>query len=802
MVRSVGIAAVVLGLAWTGLVGAQSSSPLEKARYLMVSEEGKPPQRCKLLKTWREANGAPAFQVQAVDSGEFMTIVGTAPQGLGSNSREMTTRIFRWGRGNKPPAGVPMPPPNATVLDAPPAAPKPSTPTSATAQKTPPAVPTQGLETRTTAVATQSVATKAATPAAVKFQPAPAAQTVRKPNPAPVPPPTQPVSSSYVLANNKPTSSAAAVKPISVAPSKSPQLTPMSTQVVQYLPDSKQEKRSEGQGASGVKEAPSSLAPQPLPLASQGQPRLTPLPAGSVVSQKSCSCPCPPPCGAGCQSCNPCCQSSCVCGTPSPMRQPIIRRLLKSNSPCNCTTTVCQPASSGPTQKAETSVGKAAPPAPSVPTQNVATRTVEPAKPGDWRQSWGNVEPWKGPVQASNVKPIEVSKRVSPTPVRMEPSAQPDPLKAPDQYRDIVMNARLANSKIPQENRPSAMAQLKEKLAERKRPVGPMPPAMPGGAPTPPNQPPSRMIMIAADEPNAFWSPQQPGAGQTKTPNNAFDREPPPPPQGVPPASAGILPNGPTSAPPMLPGIMQGPPPQGLVLKNAPQPPRAPYTPPPGPASPMAPDTGVPDAMANAFTLSGTRRPIPADFGGTPQEPNGFDPPVQMDGTPPRAYGQAMPGMYRPSLPPGVPMQNMTTSAATPRIVNPLMSVPATPPHGQYAAAAAAPAAPAGVPQLLAALKDSLRPSEREAAAERLSELDWRVQPLVVEQLMKAAREDPAATVRAACVHALAQMKITTPGALALVRDLKSDRDPRVRQEAEEALSALGDSGIQQASHK
>src|SRR5579884_3783690 len=116
MVRSVGIAMVVLGLAWTGFAGAQSSSPLEKARYIMVTEEGKPPQRCKLLKTWREADGAPAFQVQAVDTGELMTIVGTAPSGGGSPLREMSTRIFRWGRDNKPPLGAPVPPPHATVL--------------------------------------------------------------------------------------------------------------------------------------------------------------------------------------------------------------------------------------------------------------------------------------------------------------------------------------------------------------------------------------------------------------------------------------------------------------------------------------------------------------------------------------------------------------------------------------------------------------------------------------------------------------------------------------------------------------
>jgi HEAT repeat protein len=67
---------------------------------------------------------------------------------------------------------------------------------------------------------------------------------------------------------------------------------------------------------------------------------------------------------------------------------------------------------------------------------------------------------------------------------------------------------------------------------------------------------------------------------------------------------------------------------------------------------------------------------------------------------------------------------------------------------------------------------------------------------------MKSAREDPAATVRAASVHALATMKVDTPDALTLVRNLKADHDPRVRQEAEEALNTLGDSGIQQASHK
>jgi hypothetical protein len=118
MVRSVWIAAVVVGLAWTGLAEAQSSAPAGSAiaeRYITVREEGKLPQRCKLLKSWREANGVPAFQVQVVDSGELMTIVGSGPPAEGGNPRALSTRIFHWGSDNKPPAGAPLPPTQAAA---------------------------------------------------------------------------------------------------------------------------------------------------------------------------------------------------------------------------------------------------------------------------------------------------------------------------------------------------------------------------------------------------------------------------------------------------------------------------------------------------------------------------------------------------------------------------------------------------------------------------------------------------------------------------------------------------------------
>jgi hypothetical protein len=133
MVRTVRIAAVFVGLAWTGLAWAQlSSSPTAAPpteRFMTVRDEGKPPQRCKLIKTWHEPNGVPVFLVQAVNTGELMTIVGSAPMPESPGvppPKAMTTRIFHWGNDSKSPAGAPVPP--ATTA---PAAPLPVAATTA-----------------------------------------------------------------------------------------------------------------------------------------------------------------------------------------------------------------------------------------------------------------------------------------------------------------------------------------------------------------------------------------------------------------------------------------------------------------------------------------------------------------------------------------------------------------------------------------------------------------------------------------------------------------------------------------------
>jgi hypothetical protein len=93
--------------------------------------------------------------------------------------------------------------------------------------------------------------------------------------------------------------------------------------------------------------------------------------------------------------------------------------------------------------------------------------------------------------------------------------------------------------------------------------------------------------------------------------------------------------------------------------------------------------------------------------------------------------------------------------------------------------------------QMLVALRDSLYPSQREWAVAGLATFEWHAHPEVVQALLSAGRQDPAATVRAACVHHLARMNVNTMPVMELVQKSRADADPRVRLEADRALSAM-----------
>src|SRR5262249_209255 len=153
-------------------------------------------------------------------------------------------------------------------------------------------------------------------------------------------------------------------------------------------------------------------------------------------------------------------------------------------------------------------------------------------------------------------------------------------------------------------------------------------------------------------------------------------------------------------------------------------------------------------------------------------------PPPMM---PPMAQGR------RPMvMPQAVPMTPGPVHVQAPVApVNPAMMVPPRPTAVQPVGFAQDGAT---LPQLQAMLRDSLYPSQREWAADRLALHDWRMEPRVLDSLLTAAREDPAPMVRAGCGRSLGKMKANTgPG----VAGRGGRRDGGAREEVEQALAIL-----------
>ena len=142
MVRSYWIGPVVVALAVTGLALSQTSAPRPaepaapaetKERTLTVQESGHPGLKCRVLKTWRQPDGHRAYLVQALGTGEFITIAETGD--AEGASKGVAMKIYHWGDGQTPPHGTPDVPNNAIILGK--AEPRPA----AVAQTAPPAAP-------------------------------------------------------------------------------------------------------------------------------------------------------------------------------------------------------------------------------------------------------------------------------------------------------------------------------------------------------------------------------------------------------------------------------------------------------------------------------------------------------------------------------------------------------------------------------------------------------------------------------------------------------------------------------------
>jgi hypothetical protein len=92
---------------------------------------------------------------------------------------------------------------------------------------------------------------------------------------------------------------------------------------------------------------------------------------------------------------------------------------------------------------------------------------------------------------------------------------------------------------------------------------------------------------------------------------------------------------------------------------------------------------------------------------------------------------------------------------------------------------------------LMTVLQSSGVPAQREWAAMKLQGVDPTIQPYVVEALVTAAKSDNAPLVRAASIQSLGHMGAATPPVMALLEGAVQDRDPRVRDEAVQAMHVL-----------
>lgn len=127
MVCSYWRSALVVLVGWAGLAWAQTPSPAGPeaagpAERIMVVHENGASIRCRIVHTWILPDGRTAHQLQALETGEMITIVDDAPEaGAPSGGlRGLPKRIFHWGRLSRTaPAGAPVAPDLAEHLATP-----------------------------------------------------------------------------------------------------------------------------------------------------------------------------------------------------------------------------------------------------------------------------------------------------------------------------------------------------------------------------------------------------------------------------------------------------------------------------------------------------------------------------------------------------------------------------------------------------------------------------------------------------------------------------------------------------------
>jgi hypothetical protein len=824
MARSIWKKTLVTSFAWAGLALAQQPTPSSSAPQpagtasatITVQEQGKAAQRCKVLKTWKTKEGASAYQVQALGTGEIMTIVETGPAGnAGQRSpgqaQTLATRIFHWGRNRTPPPGTPMAPVEYAQTAPPPVASQPPA-TPRYAQTAAPTMNQQPVASQYTRTVPQATSTQA--PAAT-MAPKEYAQTA--PPPVSSQPPVTPRYAQSSITNQQPAASqytrtapsATSTQPLPATQfTRTVQAPAPSQPTVSTPPAARVSTTVSSQTPAGQQYARTTSTPTPIqPSAiTPSAPRAaTPLPSQPVVATRVApQTPIREPQTARVYTTTPfgSTVSEVKYVTPSQANdqtQPVVQAKPAVPTPQVMTPTTADakpPAAPAPVVSAEvkpfsppkilTASGPviATTPKPVIinstnfPSINNGTITTSispdpantkpapaPAQPTDWRQSWGKADDHKSnPLPPPPPLPQVVVNREPAKPALPQADTkQPDPLQAPDRFTKRILESRLAKPKPA----PSPAASDVVKETPKIQPTLATQSAM--ATPEPAKTPklpvaPSSLNEAKVSQPNPSVSSMTTAAtSMNKAPVNNYM---PLPVDTMP--DMRMLPVPPTKAPQLVP--------QRLLAGgyNGPQ------------SKALGPVPTTADVSAtNAFMATPSGAALA-------RVTNAFGP---VDPSAAAATNQGAPGS---------PGQELYAS-------NSFSNVPVPPPGyanmparttmqaGYQSSIAGAESRPSmatkgdstNVSQALSTLRDSLYPSERERAAESLAATDWHANPGIVPALLSAAQEDPAATVRAGCIRCLAMMKANTTSVLHVVQGMKLDADIRVRHEAELALQIL-----------
>jgi hypothetical protein len=204
----------------------------------------------------------------------------------------------------------------------------------------------------------------------------------------------------------------------------------------------------------------------------------------------------------------------------------------------------------------------------------------------------------------------------------------------------------------------------------------------------------------------------------------------------------------------------------------------------PAPAVPPSSAVRTPPTGASPYAPVRTAAAVPAP---------------RADVVPP-AYQASAPAPWA-SAPPAAPRADGPSLPALP--LPPPLPVPEVAPSGLKAAAAdrpvtlpalaVQPGGPVDIMSLLNALASAPTPLERDQAAQAGARVDWRRQPQIVDELLKAiACEAAPPELRVTCIRCLVEMRAATGPVVITLRALGGDGDRQVRAAAAQALGLLG----------